>query len=158
MGEDAGVLQFRFLTGAYATWDANRYNESLSDNPRYTFGELLVETDGGSLWLNSEGNITIKRLGESAILHEYAHSRQGFAGDCVYATQQHFLDVLDGAACETSGHEYLKSLAVVEAIYESANSNRPVRIDLVQDQHTAKPQSQSFGQPAVRNLKRRFVD
>ena len=162
LGEDAGVLQFRFVSGANATWDANRYNESLSDNPRYTFGELLVETDGGSLWLNSEGNITIKLLGESAIQHAYPHSRHGFAGDCVYATQKHFLDVLDGAACETSGHEYLKSLAAVEASYESAKSNRPVRIDAAQDQHSAQPYAQSFvqslAQPAVRNLKRRFVD
>jgi len=155
VGEDAGVLQFRFETGAYATWDANRYNESLSDNPRYTFGELLVETDGGSLWLNSEGNITTKRLGELAIQHEYPHSRQGFAGDCVYATQKHFLDVLDGATCETSGHEYLKSLAVVEALYESAKSNRPVQIDGENERQFRGAKGDTFGQ---NKLKRRFVD
>lgn len=129
VGEDTGLLQFRFASGAVGVWDANRYNESLSDNPRYTFGELLVEADGGSLWLNSDGTLTVKRLGESPYQHDYAPSRQGFGGDCVSACQQHFLDVLDGrVTCETSPHEYLKSLQVVEALYESARRNRPVSL------------------------------
>jgi len=126
-GEDAGRISFRFQSGAEAVWDANRYNESLSEDFRYTFGELLVEGDGGSLWLGYDGSIRIKPLGQPAAIHEYAHPRQGFGGDCVYACQQHFLDVLNGnAACETSPREYEKSLRVVEALYESARRNRPV--------------------------------
>lgn len=126
-GEDAGRLCFRFGSGAEAVWDANRYNESLSEDFRYTFGELLVEADGGSIWLGFDGSIRIKQLGQPAYLHKYARTRQGFGGDCVYACQQHFLDVLDGrAVCETSPREYEKSLRVVEALYESARKNRPV--------------------------------
>jgi kynurenine formamidase/predicted dehydrogenase len=127
-GEDAGLLRFRFASGATAIWDANRYNEPLSNDPRYTFGELLVEGDGGSLWLDHEGTITVKPIGEPAVKHEYLHSHIGFGGDCVRATQQHFLDVLNGACCETSGREYLKSLTVVEALYESAARNRPISL------------------------------
>jgi|GEM_PF-419024 len=96
VGEDAGVLNFHFANGGMGMWDANRYNESLSENPRYTFGDLLVEADGGSLWLDSDGTLTIKQLGKSTARQDYAHSRNGFAGDGVFATQQHFLDVLDG--------------------------------------------------------------
>ena len=33
-GEDAGLLTFRFANGATGVWDANRYNESNSDDPR----------------------------------------------------------------------------------------------------------------------------
>lgn len=128
-GEDSGRLSFRFQSGAEAVWDANRYNESLSDDFRYTFGELLVEADGGSLWLAFDGSIRIKKLGQPHYLHDYQPSRQGFGGDCVYACQQHFLDVLDGqAVCETSPQEYEKSLRVVEALYASSRRNRPVSL------------------------------
>jgi predicted dehydrogenase/kynurenine formamidase len=128
-GEDAGRICFRFRGGTEAVWDANRYNEPLTDDPRYTFGELLVEADGGSIWLGFDGSITVKKLGQPAYLHEYSPSRHGFGGDCVYACQQHFLDVLDGrVVCETSPREYEKSLRVVEALYDSARTNRPARL------------------------------
>ncbi len=36
------------------------------------------------------------------------HDRRGFAGDCVYATQRHFIDrLLDGKPFETGGADYL---------------------------------------------------
>lgn len=126
-GEDAGRLSFRFRSGTEAVWDANRYNESLSPDFRYTFGEALVEADGGSIWLGFDGSIRIKKLGQAVYQHEYEHARLGFGGDCVFACQRHFLDVLDGKAqCETGPLEYEKSLRVVEALYESARKNRPV--------------------------------
>lgn len=128
-GEDAGTLSFRFSSGARAVWDANRYNESLSENVRYTFGELLVEADGGSLWLNCDGTLTVKLLGQPAHRHDYVTPHTGFGGDCVLAMQQHFLDVLDGLVnCETSASEYLKTLNIVEACYESSKRNRPVAL------------------------------
>ena len=129
VGEDAGTIQFWFENGARAIWDANRYNESLAENPRYTFGELLVEADKGSIWLDSNGTITIKRLGEPPEQHDYSSSTNGFAGDCVFKCFEHFLDVLDKeSASETSLSEYLKSLRVVEAIYESARTNRTISL------------------------------
>ncbi len=128
-GEDSGRLSFRFRSGAEAVWDANRYNESLSDDFRYTFGEMLVEADGGSIWLGFDGSIRIKKLGHAAVEHEYSRPRQGFGGDCVYACQRHFLDVLDGlAVCETSPREYEQTLRAVEALYDSARRNRPVSL------------------------------
>jgi predicted dehydrogenase/kynurenine formamidase len=128
-GEDAGRLTFRFESGAEGVWDANRYNESLSADFRYTFGELVVEADGGSIWLETDGSIRIKKLGQPAFLHPYTPSRHGFGGDCVYACQQHFLDVLDGkAVCETSPREYEKSLRVVEALYDSAGRPKQRRV------------------------------
>ena len=130
-GEDTGLLHFRFETGAEGLWDANRYNESLSEDFRYTFGELLVEADGGSIWLGFDGSIRIKQLGQAPTLHDYTPSRQGFGGDCVYACQQHFLDVLDGkVTCETSPTEYEKSLRIVEALYASAQPRKRRIVDL----------------------------
>lgn len=126
-GEDAGVMTLRLDSGATATWDANRYNESAADDPRYTFGEMWVEADGGSLSLSLDGSIQVHPLGQSPYRHDYTSSRIGFAGDCVLACQEHFMDVLDGsAACETSPAEYRKSLRVVEAVYTAARNQRPV--------------------------------
>jgi predicted dehydrogenase len=128
-GEDCALLILEFAKGAVGVWDANRYNESNCPDPRYTFGEFLVEADGGSIRLASDGALTVQRLGESEQRHEYVHESRGFSGDCVHAAQQHFVDRLrDGAPFETEGAEYLKTLAVVEAIYESAGRRVPVTV------------------------------
>ncbi|TWT49164.1 Kynurenine formamidase [Rubripirellula amarantea] len=128
-GEDAAVLHFRFANGGKATWDASRYHESLADEPRYTFGEMTVESDKGSLWLDVAGKITVKPLGESAYVHDYKHSKIGFAGDCVRLCQEHFLEVINGnAVCETRPAEYTKTLQVVEAAYESARLGQTVSL------------------------------
>jgi kynurenine formamidase len=128
-GEDAGLLTLRFAGGAIGVWDANRCSETTAADPRYTFGTLLVEGDGGRLRLDEEGRLFIKPLSEPEREHEYPHDRRGFAGDCVYFTQQHFLDCLEsGREFETSGDNYLKTLAVVEAAYDSSALNRPVAL------------------------------
>ncbi len=129
-GEDSGILMFRFASGATGMWDANRFNESNCDDPRYTFGEFLVEGSGGSIRLYSDGRLTIQKLGETEQDHAYTHERRGFGGDCVYFTQRHFIDnLIARGSFETSGAEYLKSLTVQEAVYRSATENRTVRIN-----------------------------
>jgi predicted dehydrogenase len=128
-GEDCGLLIFEFATGAIGVWDANRYNESTSADPRYTFGEFLVEADGGSIRLAPDGTLSVQKLGEPERRHDYDHERRGFSGDCVFATQQHFVARLrDGGPFETEGAAYLRTLAVVEALYESARRRMPVTL------------------------------
>ena len=128
-GEDAGLLTFRFQSGALAVWDANRYNESTAADPRYTFGEFLIEGSGGSIRLYPDGRLTIQRLGQQEVDHPYEHSHHGFGGDCVLATQRHFIDCLKtGQPFETGGEEYLKNLLAVEAVYQSAQTGNRVQI------------------------------
>lgn len=122
-GEDTGISVFEFEAGGMGLYDANRYNESTAENPRYTFGELLFETDRGSIRLYPDGKLTKQLLGEPEQVHKYEHSQTGFAGDCVYATQAHFIDCLQsGQAFETDISDYMKSIAVQEAMYRSAES------------------------------------
>ena len=128
-GEDAGVVLFEFASGAVGLWDANRYNESLSADARYTFGEFLLEGDQGALRLEEEGRMSVHPLGEGPRDHAYPHERRGFAGDCVHATLQHFVDGLrSGTPFETDGRDYLKTLAVQEAVYASAASGAPALV------------------------------
>lgn len=126
-GEDCALLVFEFASGAIGEWDANRYNESVARNPRYTFGEMLIEGNGGSLRLSSEARLTVQRLGEKEVELPYEHADVNFCGDCVYHTQRHFVDcLLSGSEFETRGEEYLKTLAVQEAAYRSAETRMPV--------------------------------
>ena len=126
-GEDQGIVYFHFQNQMTGIWDANRYNESNFENPRYTFGELLLEGEKGSLRLYADGRITIQFLGDKELEHIYFHENVGFAGNCVYFTQKHFVEsILEGRESETSGKDYLKNLHIQEAIYQSSSQNKPI--------------------------------
>ncbi len=128
-GEETGQVFFRFSSGATAIWDANRFNEVESPSPRYTFGEMRIDGMNGHLTLDTESNLRLKRLGEPAFDVPYSRANLNFAGDCVYATQRHFVDCfLSGQEFESNGDDYLKTLQVVDAIYESAASRSVVRL------------------------------
>ena len=110
-GEDTAIVMFEFQSGASGIWDGNRYNEPTSADARLTFGEALVEGSGGSIRLDGTGRLTLQRLGESEREIDYAYQKRGFAGDCVLAAQQHFVQCLRShEPFETSGCEYLKSV------------------------------------------------
>ena len=124
-GEDTGLAVMEFEGSGIGLYDANRYNESTAENPRYTFGEVTVEADGGTIRLYDDGRLTIQVLGEAEREHLYQRSTDGFAGDCVLATQQHFVDCLrSGEPFETDGASYLRSIAVQEAMYRSAETGQ----------------------------------
>jgi len=119
-----------FKNEATAIWDANRYNENNFKKSRYTFGEYLIDGSKGSLRLYSDGKLTIQRLGEKELEHSYVHNDRGFAGDCCYIFQRDFTDhFISGESFETSGYNYLKTIKVQEAVYQSNKINAPVNID-----------------------------
>lgn len=123
-GEDAGQIVCGFASGATALLDASRYNEADTADPRYTFGTVRVDGRKGHLELDTEANLTLKPLGEPSRKLEYPHERRGFAGDCVYFVQRHFVGaMLSGAAFESTGEDYLRTVALVEACYRSAAQN-----------------------------------
>jgi len=120
-GEDCALVVCEFAGGGTAVLDANRYNESEAENPRYTFGRLRIEGSRGHLEMSDDGAIRIKPLGLPCAEHRYDPPRKGFAGDCVYAVQRHFVDCMrDGTPFESHIADYLKSVRLVEAAYESA--------------------------------------
>lgn len=128
-GEDAGFVHFNFESGAQGIYDANRYNETNFKVPRYTFGELLLEGEGGSIRLYADGKMTIQKLGKGEQEHAYHHENKNFAGDCVYTCQRHFIDrLLDEGQFETNVDDYLNTLSVQEAVYESNENKAPVEV------------------------------
>jgi D-apiose dehydrogenase len=132
-GEETGQLFFRHASGATSILDANRYNESESDDPRFTFGDLRIDAMRGHLTMDTAGTLRWKPLGEPVREIDYPHERKGFAGDCVYALQRHFVDCMrDGTEFESHGRDYLKTLAVVDAVYASASQGEVVKLAIDQ--------------------------
>src|SRR5690606_26565259 len=106
--------------GGTAVLDASRYNEADTADARYTFGTVRLDGSKGHLELDLAGNLTLKPLGQAARTLDYPHERKGFAGDCVYALQRHFVDcMITGSPFESTGEDYLKTVKLVEACYES---------------------------------------
>jgi predicted dehydrogenase len=126
-GEDAAQIVCGFASGATAILDASRYNEADTADARYTFGLVRLDGSKGHLELDLEGNLTLKLLGQPSRRIDYPRTREGFAGDCVYAIQRHFVDrMLDGAPFENTGENYLKSTALMEACYRSSATGQAV--------------------------------
>ncbi|WP_411847564.1 Gfo/Idh/MocA family oxidoreductase [Roseibacillus persicicus] len=126
-GEDSALIVCHFREGGSAVLDANRYGEpdASIENTRYTFGRLRLDCSKGNLTLSEEGSIRIQLLGEEATVHPYSPSQEGFAGNCVHATQQHFVkQFLAEEPFESEAHDYLKSIELVELAYQSAANNQ----------------------------------
>ena len=124
-----GLLLLKFRNGSTAIWDANRYNESEDDSPRFTFGELRIDGTAGHLTMDASATIRVKRLGQPAVELDYPRERKNFAGDCVFFLQRHFVDCLSsGEEFETNGNDYLNNVRIVEAAYESSRTGGPVRL------------------------------
>lgn len=99
-------------------------------------GEFLIDGNGGSIRLYTDGKITIQPLGQPEREHEYKHSagrltaeKRNFSGDCCYFTQRHFIEhLIDGKPFETNGPKYLKTLAVQDAVYTSAEEKISIEV------------------------------
>lgn len=128
-GEDAAQIVCGFASGATAILDASRYNESDATDPRYTFGTVRLDGSKGHLELDPEGRLTLKLLGQPTRAIDYSPPREGFGGDCVLAVQRHFVArMADGAPFESTGADYLKSTAVMEACYRSHATGQVVAV------------------------------
>lgn len=128
-GEDFAWVHFNFENGTLGFLDANRYNENTAEDPRLTFGTVWLEGNKGTIRLNDEGIITIQLLGKKETQHEYTFEKINFAGDCVHATQKHFIDCLRfGKPFETDVSDYLKNIAVQETIYASSKQGIPLPV------------------------------
>jgi predicted dehydrogenase len=128
-GEDTGHVFFIMDNEVRVIWDANRYNEPNYDNARFTFGESLIDGTRGSIRLYHDGRISVQSLGGREEDHPYEHPDTEFASNCVYHTQRHFMDCLvSGEPFEPNGEDYLRSLRVQEAIYNSASEGQVTAI------------------------------
>ena len=128
-GEDAGYIVLEFGNGPTALIDGNRLNDHPADNTRLTMGEHWLEGSRGVMRLDGNGGLFWKPHGETERPHPYAWSNRGFGGDCVYRQQRHLVEAWQAnRAPVNSGRDYLRNIAIEEAVYRSAAEGR--RIDM----------------------------
>lgn len=125
-GEDAGYILFDFADGVHAIFDGNRHLDHATQNTRITLGEALLEGTGGTMTLSGDGSVHLRAFGETGTKTLLAPQPwPGFAGDCVFALQNHVVAALLGKwQFENSAADYLRVMEVEEAIYRSAQEGR----------------------------------
>jgi len=126
-GEDLAIIHFNFQNNAVGIYDANR-TTYMKQQRTPVYGWMTIEGTEGKLRLEEEGGIFFTpREGEE---EEHIYDiPSGWKGGCAIATQQHFVDgLMKGTPYESSGPEYLKSVLVVFACYESAKHNQVIKL------------------------------
>lgn len=120
-GEDAGLILFNFDNGWRGLFDGNRLSDHAARNRRLTMGEMLVEGSDGTISLNGDGEIFLRKFGENdeqAVPYDLPD--RGFGGDCVFGLQKHVIDHLtSGGELSNTARDYLANIRVEEAVYRS---------------------------------------
>ncbi|WP_420413784.1 Gfo/Idh/MocA family protein [Roseibium sp.] len=128
-GEDAGYFVFDYDNGVRALFDGNRLLDHAAENCRTTLGEALIEGTEGTLTLTGDGSVKLRRFGDQTEKDLLAAKKwPGFGGDCVKNLIAHVVDgILDGKPLENQAREYLRVIAIEQAIYDSDRQERKIR-------------------------------
>ncbi|MFK7945554.1 MAG: Gfo/Idh/MocA family protein [Paracoccaceae bacterium] len=129
-GEDAGVIQFDFTSGARGLFDGNRLASHAAENRRLTMGEMEIDGPGGSIRLSGDGGISVRAHDSNDwTAQNYVWEDRIFGGDCVYLTNKAALEALrSGATAETEASAYLRNIEIEEAVYKSHHERRWVDV------------------------------
>jgi predicted dehydrogenase len=120
-GEDTVHLITAHQSALTGIIDGNRFCEPVPTGP--VLGEATFEGEDAVLYVMGNGDVYRE---DDRI---YTARDSGYRGDSVLATQQHFIDGLrTGAPFESSAREYLKTVRVVEAAYQSAAEGRTIAV------------------------------
>ena len=127
-GEDQALLLTTHQNELRGVIDGHRFLD-LAPNSG-PLGDACFEGDQGMLWVHATGDIFLRNVtGEEERLVWKNTALAGYRGDSVRATQQHFVDCLrSGSAFESDAATYLKSVAVMEAGYRSAETGEAVSL------------------------------
>jgi len=121
-GEDQAILVTRHADGLQGIVDGHRYLNPDVDGP--ALGEAGFEGEDAALHIASTGDIW--KGGRIVWKNEVV---EGYRGDSVRATQQHFIDCLKKSVPpETEARQYLPTFAAVQAAYSSMAEMRAVRL------------------------------
>jgi predicted dehydrogenase len=119
-GEDQVHIILRHNSGLLGNIDGNRIHDT--DPPGPVLGETWFEGEDAILHVHPTGNLFLggRRVWQNT-------TTQGYRGESILDTQRHFIDCLcSGEPFETGARDYLNTVALVEAAYLSAQSNRAV--------------------------------
>lgn len=125
-GEDAGIVQFAFASGARGLFDGNRLADHPATNRRLTLGEMEIDGPDGAIRLDGCARIWLRAHGSNEWREHAYHWRDHlFGGDCVYLTNRAALAAFhEDRPAETEADAYLCNLEIEAAIYRSHEERR----------------------------------
>lgn len=132
-GEDVATVLLDHENGTHSIVDCS-YATTLSTDP---FPETIIELDGteGTLRLQQGYKIEVvnkdgtRTIDVSPPLLSWASRPWHNIQESVLAIQQHWIEcLLKGQESSTSGNDNLKTLALVEAAYQSANQGQSIEL------------------------------
>ena len=113
-GEDAGFVLMEHEAGTRSIFDGNRLADQVTNDPRRTMGIMDIEGDTGTLSLDSNGRLWLRKFGEQTptlLPLTRPMDASSFGGGCVAALIDHVVDAtLSGQTPENLAREYLPCL------------------------------------------------
>jgi len=130
-GEDQVLMVVTHRDGLSGVVDGNRFLDLSPDSP--PLGDAFFEFENGALHVGATGDIfSVTPHGEERIWTNDVTA--GYRGDSVRATSQHFVRSLAaGLPMETTGRDYLITVAAVEAGYRSHTAGAAVPVPSAAD-------------------------
>jgi len=126
VGEDCVLIQLTFVNGIQGLIDGNRISGKVPSS--LALGSFRVEGDRGMIRCSSSGKLFLTQHGKDETAVSYALPSTGYRGDSIRAAQEHYVACLrTGDRCESEGEEYLKTVAAVDACYQSAEVGQIVK-------------------------------
>ena len=125
-GEDQVLMIATHDSGLAGVINGNRFLDLSPDSP--PLGDGFFEFENGALRLAPNGDVLrVTPNGDELLWKNDITS--GYRGDSVRATSRHFVRALAaGQAFETTGRDYLVTVAAVEAGYRSHAAGKAVRV------------------------------
>jgi len=121
-GEDQVLLLTNHNEGLNGILDGHRFLDLRPDSP--PLGDFTVDGIGASLQVDAAGDVWLWNGRERKSVWQNTVG-QGYRGDSVRAVCRHFVDELRGQRqWESTGRDYLRTVACVEAGYRSMASGR----------------------------------
>lgn len=129
-GEDAGMVLFDHPEGVRVIFDGNRCLDHAAENTRCTMGEGLFEGTEGTLTLNGDGSLHLRRFGSLDSTQVLAPDQSpNFGGDCTSLLINHVVRALrEGSPFENEAVDYLTVMKIEHAIYLSSDTQTKVTL------------------------------
>lgn len=126
-GEDEANIRLEYASGLRVWIRGTRCGEQMENHA--VMGRMRVDGSRDTLVLMGDGTL---HHGTGALAPlPYTPPTGGYRGDSCYATQRHFAECLaSGQPFETAGRDYLFTVRMVEAAYESAATRTTIELTL----------------------------
>ena len=119
VAEDQAIIVLSHANWVHGWVDGHRFLNPIPPGP--AMGDAQLEGEDGVISILATGDILLNnaRVWSSDVAPTV------YGGDCVRATQLHFISCLnDGSPFESGGRSYLHTFAAVEAAYRSSSEQR----------------------------------